>query len=489
VPLLWIAGGGLLLWLAFGHGYANYDTLYALLWGNEIAHGESPDYGAPIPPTPHPLATFAGILLAPFGGGAEGIAVAIAFASLAAIGYLTYRLGASWFNPAVGLLAAAIVLTRQPVLSFAVISYVDIPYAALVLAALLVETKRPRAGWPVLALLALAGLLRPEAWLFSAVYLVYLAYTDPRRPRPLAGGLRERLVPLLAFARRREFAGLLAIAASAPLIWALSDLAVTGDPLYSLTGTRETVETLGRDTGLVDAVTLGPRRLGEIVREPVLVGAAGGGLLALALLRRRSLLGAAAGFLAVGAFLVLAAIGLAVITRYLLLAATILIVFAAAGVLGWMELPPEHRWRRWWMAFGGVVALLLVAFVPPQLDRLEELQDAIAGEERIRDDLAQLADSGAFQAECEPISVPNHRPVPLLALRLDRRPSEIVSAQLERPKTGYFVDPATPEVEETYILDPNDPGDLSAEVPPDFTRVAGNRSWNLYARCAGSANG
>jgi len=38
----------------------------------------------------------------------------------------------------------------------------------LVLAALAIETRRRRAGWPVIALLDLAGLLRPEAWLFAA---------------------------------------------------------------------------------------------------------------------------------------------------------------------------------------------------------------------------------------------------------------------------------------------------------------------------------
>src|ERR671923_234577 len=83
-------------------------------------------------------------------------------------------------NPAAGALAAAIILPRRPVLDFGARAYVDIPYLVLVLAALLVETRRPRAGGPVLALLALAGLLRPEAWLFSAAYLGYLLYA--RRP-------------------------------------------------------------------------------------------------------------------------------------------------------------------------------------------------------------------------------------------------------------------------------------------------------------------
>ena len=71
-------------------------------------------------------------------------------------------------------MAAAIVLTRRPVLDFGSRAYVDIPYLVLVLGALLIETRRRRAGAPVLALLAVAGLIRPEAWLFSAAYLVWL---------------------------------------------------------------------------------------------------------------------------------------------------------------------------------------------------------------------------------------------------------------------------------------------------------------------------
>jgi hypothetical protein len=510
VPIAWIAGGAGALWLAFGHGFANYDTFYSLLWGNEILGGADPDYGAPIPPTPHPLATLAGVLLAPFGDGAEPITVAIAYLSLAALAYLTYRLGQLWFGVPAGLLAAAIVVTREPVLSNGVRAYVDIPYIALVLAALLVETKRPRAGWPVLALLALAGLLRPEAWLFSAAYLVYLAYTR-FRPSTLAAlgaarrsksGLtqvvaptrRDRvnraLLPLVHAFKQPGFLRLVALGAAAPLLWLLYDLVFAGDALYSLTGTRETVETLGRDTGLVDWARFFARRLGEILREPVLVGAAGGGVLALWLLRDRARLGAAAGFLAAAAFALLALAGLAVITRYAMLAAVILAIFCGAGVFGWTRLPEGHPWRARWMAFGALVGVLFAVFAPAQVDRLTELRDTIAAQERIRDDLKQIADV-AVDPGCEPVTVPNHRPVPLLALWLDRRPSEIVTAVRERDgelvrtraRSGYFFDPATAQVEADFTLDPNDPGELTAPVPPGFDRAASNESWVLYERC------
>ena len=45
---------------AVGHGLVNYDTLYALVWGRDLATARLPDYGVAIAPTPHPLADVAG---------------------------------------------------------------------------------------------------------------------------------------------------------------------------------------------------------------------------------------------------------------------------------------------------------------------------------------------------------------------------------------------------------------------------------------------
>ena len=64
-PLLWIAGIAGALWLILPFAYPHYDTLYALVWGHELAHGIGPDYGALQPPTPHPLADLWGVIVAP----------------------------------------------------------------------------------------------------------------------------------------------------------------------------------------------------------------------------------------------------------------------------------------------------------------------------------------------------------------------------------------------------------------------------------------
>ena len=462
---------GALAWALAGRGLVNYDTLYAVVWGRDLAHGTLPDYDVTLAPTPHPLATLGGVLLAPLstaserGVHGEAATTAVltgAFAALGALGWVVYRLGAAWFNPDAGALAAAIVLTRRPVLDFGARAYVDIEYLVLVLGALLVETRRPRAGAPVLVLLAVAGLLRPEAWLFSLAYLAWM-WRAPRAREP-------RLVVL---------------ALIAPVLWALGDLAVTGDPLHSLLGTRGTAEELARVTGLGQVPLTAPRRLGEILREPVLFGAAGGGLLALAYLRERARLGAVAGVVAMAAFCVLAAAGLPILGRYLLLPAAILAIFCGAGAFGWAVLAREDPRRRPWAWFGLATLVLLVAFAPAQAGRLAALRRALARQDRIQADLAALArhPAPAIAPGCAPVTVPNHRPVPLLALWLDLRPQRIVSAQEQRPRRGTWVVPADRAVAHDYVLDPRDLDKRIVPPPPGFARAGADASWRVFARC------
>jgi hypothetical protein len=80
--------------------------------------------------------------------------------------------------------------------------------------------------------------------------------------------------------------------------------------------------------------------------------------------------------------------------------------------------------------------------------------------------------------------VPNHRPVPLLALWLDVDPKRIVVAQEHRPTTGTYVVPANARVARQYILDPRDVDPRIPPPPAGFEPVASNASWRAYARCA-----
>lgn len=464
------------LWLLVGRGLVNYDTLYSLVWGRQIAQGQAPDIEVALAPTPHPLATLGGVLAAPLsmasdagvhGESAQTATLILAFVALALLGWVVYALGTAWFDPWVGVLAAAIILTRRPVLDFGARAYVDIPYVALVLGALLVETRRPRAGLPVLALLAVAGLIRPEAWLFSAAYVLYLAWRGERD--------------------RARLARLVAVAASGPLLWALADWALAGSPLHSLTGTRDNAATLGRVTGLDDVPLTVPRRLGEILREPVLLGAVGGLALSWWWLRDRVRPAIVAGVLALAAFCVLAASGLPILGRYLLLPAAIGAILCGAGAFGWRSLPEGDRRRRPWAWFGLVTLVALLVFVPSQIGRIGDLRDALRIQDTIQDDLRALVREppAALNARCTPVGVPNHRPIPLLALWLDVAPERVVSLQARSIARGAYARPATARVARDYVLDPRDLRKAIPPPPPEFRLVAANRSWRVFRRCAG----
>jgi hypothetical protein len=310
-----------------------------------------------------------------------------------------------------------------------------------------------------LVLIALAGLLRPEAWLFAFAYCFWLHR---------GGALTRTHVALLV---------------AAPALWALSDLLITGNPLHSLTGTRSTAADLGRVTGLQHVPTTLPRRLGEILREPVLFGAAAGGLLALTRLRTRGvLLGAAAGVLAVVAFCVLATAGLSILTRYLLLPATILAIFAAAAICGWTRLERDDPWRTRWMALGAITLLGALAFVPSQATRLENTRSALVAQTKILDELHTISDDAPL-ADCGVITMPNRRAIPQLALWAGMQPRDFRSAQ-ELGRWGpVSIMPASPAVADQFVLDARDKDRSLPPNPPSGGGDITGRYWHTSGLC------
>lgn len=478
--ILAIALVALALRLIADVAFANYDTLYALAWGGQLANAETPAYAIAIAPTPHPLVELLGLVLAPLG--ARGVldgALALAFLALAGCGWVIYKLGSHWFGRAAGILAALIFLTRAPVLSDGVRAYIDIPYLLLVLMAALVEVRRHRAGAPVLALLAVAGLLRPEAWVFSGLYWLYLLDLMP-------AFARSRLPDGDGVSRSRaELIRLTLLAAAGPLVWILSDLAVTGHPFWSLTNTRHTASTLDRKTGIGNVPEYVPRRIGEILRAPTLVGAALGGVLSVLWLRGRAIVPALIGVLAVIVFAAFASLGLPINTRYAFLPAAVLCIFCGAGAFGWLKLARDgaHGRRRLWSMAGALVVLALLAVAPSDYRAAHRELRKLAKQERVEDDLIALVRSGAVNLRCGPVGVPNHAPIPLLALYLDTNPANIRSAQVGHGiSSGVYVDPASKEVEEDYVLDKRDPNKI-VSVPPGFVESATNRSWLIFKRC------
>jgi hypothetical protein len=480
-----IALGAIALRVVSGVGFANYDTLYALVWGGELARGRTPQYGIPIAPTPHPLVEALGFVLSPLAPRAiEDVTVALGFLALSACAWAVYRLGALWFNRPVGAVAALLLMTRVPILSYGVRAYVDVPYLLFVLGALIVETRRRRAGAPVLALLALAGLLRPEAWVFSGLYWLYLALPTARALRSAEGpGEADAKEAGPGLRTPRQLAWLALIVVASPVIWVLSDWLITGDALWSLTNTRHTALTLGRETGIAKVPQYIPRRIGEILGPAVLAGAALGGVLSLWWLRARALPGAIVGVVAVVVFAAFASVGLPIDTRYAFLPAALLCVFCGAGLCGWLLLERDDPRRRRWMMGAALVLLALLAYIPSQYRTDHNELNELARQQRIQDDLVALVDSGAIAARCEPIGVPNHAPIPLLALWLESDPGEIVSAQARTISHGTYLAPANAEVQEKYILDKAERAHR-VSVPPGFAASGGNRSWRISRRCS-----
>ncbi|MCW3019045.1 MAG: hypothetical protein JWN10_1353, partial [Solirubrobacterales bacterium] len=225
------------------------------------------------------------------------------------------------------------------------------------------------------------------------------------------------------------------------------------------------------------------RRIGEILRPPVLVGAALGGVLSLLWLRRNAIVGAVAGVIAVVVFAAFAGVGLPINSRYAFLASAILCIFAGAGVFGWARLAREHPHRRWWIVGGALVLVALVAYAPSQYRSAHTQLRELARTHEIEGELLALVDSRAINLRCGPIGVPNHAPVPLLALYLETSPRNIVSPEAGHIASGVYVDPANSEVERDYVLDKRDPVEKHVTVPPGFTESAGNRSWLIFQGC------
>ena len=460
---LWIIAGAILFWLAFSHAYLNYDTFYAMLWGQDILHGRLPDYEFAIAPTPHPLVTLISMAAVPFGSAADDILLGISFLAFAALVWCVFRLGSLAFGWPVGLLAAVIVATRQPLDSYAIRAYIDIPFAALVLYAALLEARLPKRGVPVLVLLAVAGLLRPEAWLFAGVYFLYIAWD---------AGWTRRI-------------WLAALALSAPLLWALTDLLITGDPLHSLHGTSALDDELQRRRTLLDVPIAVPESLGYVLRIPVLIGAVVGAAFAWFYAKRKAAVLAVLILLNGVTFVALAVAGLPLLARYLLIAATVTAIFGSAGALGWLQLS-KGKDRRAWAIAGFVVIALLVAFIPAQYSRLSRLHDTTVSRGEMQEDirgLTEQADAKRYLDACQPIYTPNHRAVPMLRYWLEAPTNAVISAQTldGPPRKGVMLAANTPQVRRVFVLDPRDRENLNAPVPKDFRKVAKNRSWALYA--------
>jgi hypothetical protein len=452
--------------------YPNYDSYYQLLWGQQLSHGHLPDYHVFRSPTPHPLAELVALVMSPLGLAADRVWVLLTLIVWVGLIYAVYRFTKELLGTLVAAVAVVVMLTRTDLEFFALRGVVDLWFLFLVFAAAALEVARPRRGWPVLLLLALAGLIRPEAWVLSGAYLIWLLP---------AKGLRGIWPYVL-------------LVALAPLVWFGWDWIVTGKPLYSLTSTRETAGAFGRNRGFVGAVKLIPDYIGA--NEKIVNDSIGGlgALLALWLLRRRPWIPAGMMVVGVLTFLAIAAAGLSVIPRYLAVPSILFNLGVAVALVGWALVPEPRRLHRA-LALLALLALAVGAWraIPYSKDfrKLHGQVTFVKGQYTGLFNILDDAKAEPLIASCRPITVPTHSAIPVIRWRtgLPKNTLQASIAQSAPPSRGVLLIGNSFNFEPSAARSTSGVSQRSARkwwsnYPlSTFGYVSGNGWWRVHARC------
>ena len=385
--------------------YPDYDAYHHLIWGRDLLDGSTPGFEDPFAPTQHPLYLALAAVLSLVGEPADRLLVLVTVLSLVALIAGAFALGRALFGTASAYLGAFFVGSSFAFLLYAVRAFVDVPFLALVVWAAALEVRRPRRGLAPMALLAAAGLLRPEAWVLGGLYWLWCL---PGR----ATWVR---------------AGLLALGAAAPVVWCLVDLAVTGDPLFSLTNTAALSDSLDRERGLAAVPTTFVTFLADLARPPVaLAGAIGLGLA----LRRFGVRRLAIPLALLGAglltFVAIGVAGLSLIPRYLTVPAVTLCVLGGYAVMGFTTLEPGRDRTRWRSAAVGALAVG-VAFLAVKAGSFGALRSELRFIERTHDEVSGLVGEPRVVAgmRCGALTFPTYRLVPDARWQTQAGPDEV----------------------------------------------------------------
>ena len=440
----------------YGTGYVGYDTGYALFWGRQLGHGHGPDFHVQGSPTSHPLNNLFSALLSIFGPfGSVRAAGALGLLWLALLGVAAYRLGSRLFWPWAGVVFALILLTRARLLAQALNASIEIPWLALVLGAAAIEARAPRRWPPVMALLAVAGLLRPETWLLAGAYAVYLLWGS-------AGRKRWRIV---------------AAALAGPALWLLTDLVLAGDPFFSLSRTHEVGE---RDQttshSVFAAAGTAVRGVGGILHVAIAVAGVLGIAYVLVVARRRAWMPLTIFATGTLAFFAIAVSNLPTITRFFFLPSAMLALFASAVLTGWRagSLP---RWRGPVLAACAIAAVAALAQFPGDLSKANSSRNYAKRLHRVEGDLHALIVSRAGRAtlrRCRTVSVTTFRLRPFFFLWGSPPYPSVEVRPFAGLRSGAIVRP------------PNNRPRFA--VPPGYRQVARTPSLTLYEPLARPAH-
>jgi hypothetical protein len=310
----------------------------------------------------------------------------------------------------------------------------------------------------VLAVLAVAGLFRPEAWFLSGLYFLYMWPAASPRARVAFG----------------------AIVASAPAAWMLSDLLIAHDALHSLHGTAALADEQDRRRHISQVPYWTAQYFGFTLREPLVVGVPIGLAFAWLYRRREGALPFVVAAVMTAVFAIGPLFGLPLIGRYLRTPAILLALFYGLAVCGWALLPPS-RARRGWLVAGMFALALSVAFLPRHVGMLEGLHKRIERDGRLYADLRLVGEAPAvreaFEA-CQPLSAADHRPIPYLRYWLDGRPGSVGTVEDGASPLGrvLVVPRQVPHVRRFYRK--NFP---HMTPPASFRAIYANGSWRVFA--------
>jgi hypothetical protein len=335
-----------------------YDAWAWTVWGRQLAHL---DVDTTAGPSFKPLPVLVLAPLSVLGGATPVVWMGLMRAAAVLSLLLAYRLGARLAGPPAGAVAAVSLALSADLYRTALLGSAEPVLIALTLGA----ADRHLAGrrdW-ALVLVALAGLIRPEAWVLLGLYGAFVWLYEPRL-RPLA----------------------VAAVAVPPALWLGLDWIGSGDPLHASSTATSATEGSAANAS-VPAVEV-VRRAADAVIVPTLVLAAIG--LAFAVRRRdRAVLSLAAlalGWIAVVA--IMAEVGFTGTRRYLAAPAAALCVVAGVGLVWVLEAVRERRARIALACAVGALALVpallraredarMLSVARSQSDQRDELRRAV----------------------------------------------------------------------------------------------------------------
>jgi hypothetical protein len=314
-----------------------YDAWAWMVWGRELAHLELETTGGP---SFKPLPVLVVAPLSVLGGGAPAVWLAAiracAFASLA----LGYRLGTRLAGPVAGAAGALGLALSADLYRTALLGSAEPALIALALGAV----DRHLAGrrdWP-LVLVAVAGLIRPEAWVVLAGYGLYVWVDEPRL-RPLA----------------------IAAVVLPPALWLGLDWAGSGDPLHASSTATEATEGSAANASVPALEVL--RRAADAVIVPTLVLAAAGLVESARRRDRRVLVLAALAIAWIAIVAVMAQAGFTGTRRYLAAPAAAICVVSGVGLAWLLAYVPAGRAR-----LGAACVVAALSLAPALLRAREE---------------------------------------------------------------------------------------------------------------------